>query len=142
MYKLIIAPEKAIIPEDIGFPVIEADNLVEKIYAGKGQEVIVAVNSRELQLLVEYRDIMHVEVRAIIGLTGALYNTIWNTYVSTMKRVTVDNLRTEAQELNNSKSDAGQREVSTRELRERRVKSLRSVEPDDVEADDVTGDMD
>lgn len=142
MYKLIIAPEKAVIPEDVGFPVIEADNLIEKIYASKDQEVVISVNSRELQLLVEYRDILHVEVRAIIGLTGALYNTIWNTYVSTMKRVTVDNLRTESQELNDSKSDAGQREVSTRELRERRIKSLRVVETDDMEADDTTGDMD
>lgn len=136
-YKIILVPEKAVVPEDIGFPVVDTGDIIEKIYAGREQEVIVPVNTRELQLLVEYRDLFSVEVRAVIGLTGAMYNTIWNTYISTMKRVTLDNLKSEVFERNNEKADFGQRSDSTVETRQRAFARVIPISQGQAEDDDA-----
>lgn len=141
-YKLILVPEKAVIPEDIGFPVKLDGDIIAKIHASETEEIIVPVNTRELQMLVEYRDLFHVEIRAVIGLTGAMYNTIWNTYVSTMKRVTVDNLKTEAFEKRNAMADAGQKVETNPEVRERAFGRLRSAPAAETASDDSkTGDI-
>lgn len=139
MYKLILIPERAVVPEDIDIPVVKDGDIIQRIFAGAEQEVMIPVNSRELQLLVEYRDLLHVELRAVIGLSGAMYNTIWNTYVSTMKRVTVDNLRTELFEDRNARSDAGQIEPTSPTIRAARVRTI-GAQPT-VEGDDLTGEI-
>lgn len=139
-YKLILVPEKAVIPEDIGFPIKTDGDIIAKIYASEAEALIVPVNTRELQMLVEYLDLFQVEIRAVIGLTGAMYNTIWNTYVSTMKRVTVDNLKTEAFENRNAQADAGQKVETNPEVRERAFGRLRSA-PEAASDDTKTGDI-
>lgn len=139
-YKLILVPEKAVIPEDIGFPIKTDGDIIAKIFASATEELVVPVNTRELQMLVEYRDLFHVDVRAVIGLTGAMYNTIWNTYVSTMKRITVDNLKTEAFENRNANANAGQKVETNPEVRERAFGRLRSA-PEVASDDSKTGDI-
>lgn len=141
MYKLILIPERAIVPDDVDFEVVKDVDIIQKIAAGADKEVMIPVNSRELQMLVEYRDLLHVELRAVIGLSGAMYNTIWNTYVSTMKRVTVDNLRTESFEARNAKSDAGQVEETSPTIRASRFRKLTGDDTPTVEDDTSTGEI-
>jgi hypothetical protein len=140
-YKLILAPEKAIVPDDLTYQVVAGSDIVAKIAAGAEQPVVIPVNVRELQFLVEYRDLFPAEVRAIIGLPGAMYNTIWNTYVSTMTRVTVDDLRAELREGNNARADAGQHPASDPVTR-RRGRALNVVPPTEEDlADDSVDDI-
>lgn len=139
-YKLILVPEKAVIPEDIGFQIKTDGDIIAKIHASATEELIIPVNTRELQMLVEYRDLFQVDTRAVIGLTGAMYNTIWNTYVSTMKRVTVDNLKTEAFENRNANANAGQKIETNPEVRARAFGRLRST-PEVASDDAKTGDI-
>jgi len=139
-YKLILVPEKAVIPGDIGFPIKTDGDIIAKIHASATEELIVPVNTRELQMLVEYRDLFQVDIRAVIGLTGAMYNTIWNTYVSTMKHVTVDNLKTESFEKRNANANAGQKIETNPEVRERAFGRLRST-PEVASGDSKTGDI-
>lgn len=141
MYKLILIPERAVVPEDIDFEVVKDVDIVQKIAAGATKEVMIPVNSRELQMLVEYRDLLHIELRAVIGLSGAMYNTIWNTYVSTMKRVTVDNLRTETFEARNARSDAGQTEETSPAIRASHFRRLSDDSAPTVEDDSATGEI-
>jgi len=139
-YKLILVPEKAVIPEDIGFPIKKDGDIIARIHASEAEELIVPVSTRELQMLVEYRDLFQAEIRAVIGLTGTMYNTIWNTYVSTMKRVTVDNLKTEAFESRNARADMGQVVETNPEVRERAFGRLRPAP--EIASDDIkTGDI-
>lgn len=107
-YKLILIPTGAIVPEEIRIPIAPKGDVIERIAAGREHPVILEVTTRELQALVEYRDLFDVECTAVIGLHGAMYNTIWNTYVSTMKRTTVDNLLADQADQLDAMSDAGQ----------------------------------
>lgn len=140
-YKLILVPEKAIIPEDIGFPVTTGTDIIAKIHSALDVETVIPVNTRELQFLVEYRDLFPVEARAVIGLTGAMYNTIWNTYVSSMKRITIDNLKMESQEKRDQSADAGQILETTPELRQRSFAPLKTAAPLTADNDSETGDI-
>lgn len=105
-YNLIIVPEGAAIPEDLRQHFVEGSDLIEKL-VGATELRIATVNTRELQLIVEYRDLFDLDVKAVIGLQGAMYSTVWNTYVSTMERVTIDNLRVIFKEKNDTASRAG-----------------------------------
>lgn len=126
MYNPIIVPEGSTIPEDLQHLVYHGTDVIEKISASKDKQVIISINTRELQLLVEYRDLFDAEPKAIIGLQGAMYNVIWNTYVATMDRVTIDSLRAELREANDGAARAGT-DAITRPSRESRAMRLRPV---------------
>lgn len=142
-YKIILVPEKAIIPEDVIFPVVNTGDLISRIHSAKDQEIILPVNTRELQLLIEYRDLIDVSLRAVIGLTGAMYNTIWNTYITTLTRITVDNLKAETKDYQDAKSDAGQFTGSTNETRRSSVTNITTFKgaKQDGDEDTVTGEI-
>lgn len=110
-YKIIIMPEGATLPEDLLTMQVEPGDFLARIVACKDAEKFVPVNTRELQMIVEYRDLLPLELKAVIGLPGAMYNTVWNTYVSTMERVTIDNVRASLHEHNDDLAKAGQETV-------------------------------
>lgn len=107
MLKLILVPEGSTLPEDLNHMMAHESTFLAKLEAAKEREVVVEVSVREMQLLVEFRDLIDVDTRALIGLKGALYNAVWMTYTSTMDRLTVDNLRIEARESNDVLAQAG-----------------------------------
>lgn len=132
MYKLILIPEGAVLPEDLQHMFRAGDDLIQKIYAGSDSEVIISVNTRELQMIVEYRDLFDAETTAIIGLQGAMYNTIWNTYVATMDRTTVDAMRVSLRESNDTSAQIGSSAVARPT---RAARALRAA-PDQTERQD------
>lgn len=143
-YNLILVPEGAPIPEDLRPHLVEGDDIFQKIVNSTGLK-IASVNTRELQLIVEYRDLVDLEVRAVIGLQGAMYSTVWNTYVSTMDRVTIDNLRVTFKEQNDASSKAGSAAVvsPTRAQRLARFETrVASPAQDQLDAKGVTNDDD
>lgn len=125
-YNLIIVPEGSSIPEDLQHLVFQGDDIIQKISAGAASAVIVSVNTRELQMLVEYRDLFDAEPIAIIGMQGAMYNTVWNTYVATMERTTLDSLRAKLREDNEAGARAGSELISRPD---RSARLARLVEP-------------
>lgn len=141
-YNLILIPAGAVVPEEIRIPVAPKGDIIERIMAGRDKPVILEVSTRELQALVEYRDLFDVECVAVIGLHGAMYNTIWNTYVSTMKRTTVDNLLSQQAAELDEMSNAGQIVETNSFTRRASVSPLRFGD-DDVDANDdaKTGDV-
>lgn len=126
MYKLVIIPDGSTLPEDLQHLFVAGSDIIQKINAGKDGQVIVSVNTRELQMLVEYRDLFNAEPIAIIGMQGAMYNTVWNTYVATMERTTLDAFRTRLREQNDQSSQAGA-DLVTRPPRGERVARLVST---------------
>jgi hypothetical protein len=141
-YQIILAPKGASIPDDIGFPVVTDGDIIERIAACRDQETIITASPRELQFMVEYRDLLvSSKLRAIIGLKGAVYNTVWNMYVSTMERTTVDALTAESHAQNDEQSRDGQRQERSPETRERDF-SLRSDNENDDVLDDTSDDVD
>lgn len=144
-YSIILIPTGAIVPEEITIPIAPKGDFVERISAGRDQPVIMEVNSRELQALVEYRDLLDVDITAVIGLHGAMYNTIWNTYVSTMRRTTVDALLADQQIANDALADQGQVSVTNSNSRRAslsRVKFGDDKRPESATDDDeTTGDI-
>lgn len=145
-YNLILVPESAVIPEDLRLPVVPAGDIVGRIAACEDQVALMPVNSRELQILVEYRDLLDVDVQAVVGLQGAMYNTIWNTYVSTMKRTTVDALLAKQQENADMRAVEGQRPVVNPDTRRAALGSSRNLFADapspEADVDDSkTGDL-
>lgn len=141
-YSIILIPTGAIVPEEITIPLAPKGDFIERISAGLDQPVIIEVNSRELQCLVEYRDLLDVDITAVIGLHGAMYNTIWNTYVSTMRRTTVDALMADQQIANDKLADQGQVPVNTSSTRRASLSRVKFNESDVSQNDDsVTGDI-
>lgn len=127
-FKLILAPEGSVIPDDLAHRVVKpAKNIVERIMQCKDEEMIVQVTTTEIQMLVEYRNILDVSLRAIIGLHGSTYNTIWNTYVSTLPRTTIDNLRVDTQQMNEERSKDTQNDMAR--FRPTRVERPRFGQP-------------
>lgn len=118
-YKLILIPEGSVLPEDVAHMHVKGVDTLKKILAGDEKRVIVDINVRELQLIVEYRDLFDIDVEAVIGLQGAMYSTVWNTYISTMDRLTVDNLRAQLQEENAGRAKAGSARANDPGARER-----------------------
>lgn len=137
-YSLVIIPEGASLPEDLNHLFVDAPDVIQKISAGMDKQIIVSVNTRELQMLVEYRDLFDAEPIAIIGMQGAMYNTVWNTYVATMKRTTIDAFRAGLRESNDVLSQEGADAV-TRPDRGARIARLSSrpttSQPDADESD-------
>jgi len=121
---IIIIPVKAVLPEGITIPVVEVGSLIDRLYAATDEEIILPVTTRELQLLIEYRDLLDLSIRAVIGLSGAMYNTIWNTYISTLTRITTDTLLYESKEQADESSNAGQNPESTQRTRQTSVVDL------------------
>lgn len=110
-------------------------DIIEKIIAGAEKPVIISVNTRELQMIVEYRDLFDAEPTAIIGMQGAMYNTVWNTYVSTMERTTLDAFRASLRDTNDESSQHGTDAV-VRPTRPARIARLVSAPPQSPEAPD------
>lgn len=106
-YKMIIIPEGSTLPEELHHLYVNAGDIIEKIIACKDEPKIVSVNTRELQMLVEYRDLFDAEPTAVIGMQGAMYNTVWNTYVATMNRATLDAIRHSIKDSNDDRSREG-----------------------------------
>lgn len=141
-YTIILIPTGAIVPEEITIPVAPKGDFIERVSSGQEHPVIMEVNSRELQALVEYRDLFDVDITAVIGLHGAMYNTIWNTYVSTMRRTTVDALIAEQQMANDAAADRGQVAINTSTTRRASLSRVK-IADDTVDANDdrETGDI-
>lgn len=135
MYNLVLIPEGATLPEDLQHLFITGDDIIEKVHAGAERQVIISVNTRELQMLVEYRDLFNAEPIAIIGMQGAMYNTVWNTYVATMERTTIDAFRVTIREANDGLAKAGATAVA-RPDRSARVARLTSTRPTEPPADE------
>lgn len=135
MYKICIIPQGSTLPEDIRHKLVNENDLLKRIIAGAEEEALIMVSTRELQMLVEYADLLEIQVRAIVGLQGAMYSTVWNTYVSTMERTSIDAYRAVLGDANDAKSDAGRASVlaPTRIDRMSRVPMKRTA--DDVEKD-------
>lgn len=143
-YNLILIPNGAIVPEEIRIPIAPKGDVIERIMAGRDRPVILEVTTRELQALVEYRDLFDAECTAVIGLHGAMYNTIWNTYVSTMKRTTVDNLLADQAAQLDEMSNAGQVVETNPRTRRAGVSQLHFGDADtevDASDDSQTGDL-
>lgn len=128
VYKIIIIPEGSSLPEDLQHMFFAGHDIIEKIAAGAEKPVIIAVNTRELQMIVEYRDLFDAEPTAIIGMQGAMYNTVWNTYVATMERTTLDAFRTTLRDVNDESAREGSTAVA-RPTRQARVARLVSPAP-------------
>lgn len=122
--KIIIIPIKAVLPEGVTIPVVSEGGFIDRLYEATDKEIILPVTTRELQLLIEYRDLLDIDIRAVIGLTGAMYNTIWNTYISTLTRITTDNLLYESKEEADANSVAGQNPETSFESRRSSVVAL------------------
>lgn len=136
MYNLILIPDGASLPEDLQHLFYNGTDIIDKIVAGAEKSVIVSVNTRELQLLVEYRDLFNAEPTAIIGMQGAMYNTVWNTYVATMERTTIDAFRASLRDGNDALAKAGSDSI-VRPDRGARVARLnaRPIAPEADESD-------
>lgn len=135
-FNLVLAPEGSTIPDDLMHLVVQpAKNLIDRIIQCRDEERIVQVTTTEIQLLVEYRHLLDVGMRAIIGLQGSTYNTIWNTYTSTMERTTIDNLRVEEQSKNDDRSNEGNARLTSFTPDQRRPVRL-SQRPANVSDDD------
>lgn len=135
MYNLVLIPDGATLPEDLQHLFVTGNDIIEKVYAGAERQVIISVNTRELQMLVEYRDLFNAEPMAIIGMQGAMYNTVWNTYVATMERTTIDAFRATIREANDGLAKAGATAVA-RPDRSARVARLTSRPGDAAQADE------
>lgn len=142
---LIVVPQGATVPEELRLPVAPKNDLIGAIVAGQQTTTIYAPSARELQAIVEYRDLLDVDVTAVIGLSGAMYSTIWNTYVSTMRRTTIDQLLSDQSAANDVAADAGQKEETNPFLRRRAISDIETTGLDnagkDVASDDTTGDL-
>lgn len=128
-YNMIIVPEGAPIPEDLTALIVTGDDVIAKIAACAGPLHIVSVNTRELQLIVEYRDLFDLDTRAVIGLQGAMYSTVWNTYVATMERVTLDNVRAMLKDRNDDSSRTGSASIIN-PTRAQRLARFETRQPD------------
>lgn len=138
----ILVPEGARIPEDLKITVVPPGDIVTRLSATTAERAIMPVTSRELQILVEYRDLLDVSLLAVIGLQGVMYNTIWNTYVSTMTRTTVDTLLAEQQAENDARALHGQNPGTTSESRRQSIGRPAAVTFAGDESDDtITGDI-
>lgn len=135
MFKIVIAPDQGQFAEDFTFPRAQGSSLVERIMDCAVEEKIILVKPRELQLFIEYQDVLALELRALIGVQGAMYSTIWSTYVSSLKRVTVDDLEMEMKRNADDRSTAGQFPQSTVATRAASLRVARGEE------DDQTGDI-
>jgi len=136
--KIIIIPAKAVLPEGVSIPVVEDGSLLDRLYAATDEEIILPVSTRELQLLIEYRDLLDLSIRAVIGLSGAMYNTIWNTYISTLTRITTDTLMYESKEQADQASQQGQNPESTPRSRRASVVDLETHKAN-AKTDDESG---
>lgn len=137
MYKLVLIPEDSSLPEDLQHLFYAGTDLIDKIMAGAEREVIISVNTRELQMIVEYRDLFDAETTAIIGMQGAMYNTVWNTYVATMDRTTLDAYRVTIRDTNDVDARDGSEAIvrPTRAARAARLVSKSSVDEIPNESD-------
>lgn len=144
-FSIVVVPQGAQVPEELQLDVVPAGNIIDRIAAGRDKQVILEATTRELQALVEYRDLFDVDITAVVGLHGAMYNTIWNTYVSTMKRVTIDMLLAEQQDENDAKADAGQVVTTNPSVRRAAFPQFKmaasKTEPETIDDDTETGEI-
>jgi len=145
-FNVIVIPQGAQVPDELNIKLVPAGNIIDRVAAGRDSTIIMEASTRELQALVEYRDLFDVEITAVVGLHGAMYNTIWNTYVSTMKRMTIDMLLAEQQAENDAKADTGQVVVTNPSLRRAAFPQFKSTPPKvgtpkTVDDDDETGEL-
>lgn len=145
-FNIIVIPQGAQVPDELNIKLVPAGNIIDRIAAGRESAIIMEASTRELQALVEYRDLFDVEITAVVGLHGAMYNTIWNTYVSTMKRMTIDMLLAEQQAANDARADTGQVVVTNPSLRRAAFPQFKFTPPEadtpkTVDDDDETGEL-
>lgn len=139
-YNLILIPAGATLPEDLKLKIVPRGDFIAAIAAAEAEPAVMEVGSRELQALVEYRDLFNCDLVAVVGLSGTIYNTIWNQYVSTMRRTTVDQLLADQQVANDVSANTGQ-QTETNVFLRRQAVSISSGLPGTVDDDDTTGDI-
>lgn len=112
-YDIVIVPAKAAIPEGIDLKVVTEGDIITKIAQASDGACIMPVMTRELQMLIEYRDLIPMRLRAVVGLKGSMFSTLWATYTSTVDRVTVEQLKAESKDARDERSVEGQRPLAT-----------------------------
>jgi hypothetical protein len=109
-YKLLVAPAGAQIPADVRIPIAEGSDIIEKILSSRNEERILLATTRELPMLIEYRDVIPLELRALVGVNGTIFATIWASFISPITaKVTVHDLILEQKRSNDERADSGQR---------------------------------
>jgi hypothetical protein len=135
-YLIIIAPKGASFPEELKMPIHREGDIIDRIKACETEEGIITVTHRELQLLTEYRDLFDVRIRALIGLTSPMYNSLWGTFVSVLERVTPELLISEIEAANDVNANIGQLHLVTPAVRRRELTGLSVGGEESVDADD------
>lgn len=110
MYHLLIVPLGATLPPELNVPVAPDGDLIIRLLSATEVETLFPIDVRELQCLIEFRDVIPLHIRALIGLPDAEYGSVWSTYAASLDRVTIENIAFEQQKKANVRSDTGQRE--------------------------------
>lgn len=93
---MIVVPTGAILPANLGIPVITEGSFLEKIVANNSEKVaIVSLTVEELIALVEKPHLFGIDVVALVGVPGGRYDAVWSSYVAPLRRVSLDTLQAE-----------------------------------------------
>lgn len=100
MVPLLVVPIGAIPSADIDVNLISGDTFEDKIASLVSQRTsdliqVMPVTSRELALLATFPDVMSYDLIVVTGLVGGKYNTVFNSYASNLKKVSVERLPAE-----------------------------------------------
>lgn len=143
MYKLLIVPPNPKLPSELQIPTVTPDgDLVERLILCKDEELLFPIGDRELQLLIEFRDVIPLQIRALIGLPNTEYDAVWSTYAASLDRVTIDNIEYELRTKADQRSDAGQTPETTPVTRSALLRRTFVTDEDpDEDEDEVTGEI-
>lgn len=141
MYKLLITPPNPKLPTELIVSRVPEDaDFIGRLLSCQETEQLFPIGDRELQLLIEFRDVIPLQIRALIGLPGTDYDAVWSTYAASLDRITLDNLEYELRVEANKRSDEGQNVQSTTESRNALVRP-KVITDEDADEEELTGEI-
>lgn len=97
---VIAVPVGAILPDNLGVPVITEGTFLEKLAANSAEKIaIVALTTEELIALVEKPHLFGTDVVALVGAPGGRYDAVWSSYIAPLRRISLETLNGEIKKI-------------------------------------------
>lgn len=97
---MIVAPRGAILPENLGIPIIIEGTFMEKVFANQQERIAVCLlTTEELIALVEKPHLFGIDVIALVGVPGGRYDAVWSSYTAPLRRVSIETLDSEVKKI-------------------------------------------
>lgn len=106
MRPIFVMPSGSILPDNIGLQLVDDGPFLSKLWQASELDMpAMRLTSEELVALVEKPHLFGLDLISIAAIPGGRYDVVWSTYTAALRRVTLDTLAGELEQIKKQLAD-------------------------------------